>query len=123
MADTEHDEPLTARKLTAFIQMPTELYDQMLSTAFQFAIVGTQPTEAERAEMRRAHEARWAEVQADYQATRERCAGQPAALAALDVHHPIDRYGIVCDLAESDELPTDWPCSTYEAIKGTAASD
>lgn len=120
MADTEHDEPLTARKLTAFMPLTAELYEAMVNTMLSTTIIGgTRLTDEERAEMRRAHEARWADVQADYQRTRDACAGQPAALAALDLHNPVDHYGINCELSESEEYPTDWPCSTYEAIKGT----
>jgi hypothetical protein len=119
MADHEHGEPLIAQKLPGSFLLPAEVYEDMMDTLLSTTIIGgTRLTDEERAEMQRAHEARLADVQADYQRTREACTGQPAALAALDVHHPIDNYGIVCDLSESDEWSTDWPCSTYEAIKG-----
>lgn len=110
----DDNEPLTARKLVAWVPYPAEL----LSNAMSMHLVIGQPyTEEERAEMRREHEARWNEVQTEYQRVREACAGQPAALAVLDLHRPHDQYGIECDVSEYDELPTDWPCGTFQAIK------
>jgi len=118
MADHEHGEPLMVRKLTGFMSLSPELYEGMMNAMLSTTIIGgTRLTDEERAEVQRAHEARWAEAQADYQATRELCASQPAALAALDVHHPEDHYGISCALSESEEYDTEWPCSTYAAIR------
>jgi hypothetical protein len=64
-------------------------------------------------------ERRQAEAIADWEATRARFADSPAVLAVLDIHQP-DEERLECQHPyfgwESDA--EDWPCSTYEAIKG-----
>jgi hypothetical protein len=118
---TDAPEPLTATKLTGFMHLSPELYTDLVSSMLSTTIiVGTLPTDAEREEMRQRHEAEWVAVQAEYERTCELCTGQPAALAALDVHHPEDHYGISCALSESEEYDTEWPCSTYVAIRDAA---
>lgn len=112
------DEPLLVEKASAWITMPQGLYDELLANSLGAPlIIGTPLTDEERAEMRRQHDAEMAAVQADYEVTRAACAGQPAALAVLDLHKPHDHYGPECEVSENDELPTDWPCSTFTAIR------
>lgn len=118
MTGQDQAKPLTARKLVSWIPYSDEMLSMALSTPL---IIGQPYTEEELAEMRREHEAHLNEVQTDYQRTRELCASQPAALAVLDLHRPHDHYGIECDVSEYDELPTDWPCSTYEAVRNAVA--
>lgn len=53
----------------------------------------------------------------EWQQLRERYADMPAVIAVLDIHRPDGSDHLECELSEEDELPTDWPCSTYQAIR------
>lgn len=110
----EQSVPLTARKLTGWIQFPTELLESALSVS----LIGVKPlTEQEREELRQKRAREAAAALSEWEAMRARYAGVPAVLAVLDIHKPDGSDRLECELSEDNELPTHWPCSTFEAIR------
>lgn len=117
----QHSEPLTARKLSTPMLVSREDLDYAAAyQAYQRAWEAMTPEQraaAQAEQNRRAAEA-FADAQADWQATRDRLADNPQAVAVLDVHQPEAASGAPqCSLSESEEWGTEWPCSTYTAIK------
>ena len=121
MADDFAEVLLGARKLVHYATVPTQLLaDAEAFREAQAAYMALTPQQqaAIQAEREREAAANLADAQADWRATCDRLTGNAPALAALAVHHPeAGDYGPACALWESDEYDTDWPCSTYTAIK------
>lgn len=58
----------------------------------------------------------------DWQATRDRLAGNAPALAVLDLCKPYDYDGPACShcrerMPGDGEVPVAWPCEVYEAVR------
>jgi hypothetical protein len=127
---TEIESPLFARKITAVVPMTPEMATEiaennnLLTAAWEAAKAWDRlsPEEKARIQAERDAEAaaKYAEAEADWQATCLRLADNPQAAAALVIHqperhvnevhcaHPVDGAEAECE---------DWPCGTYTAIK------
>lgn len=127
---TEQPEPLTARKLTAWVPASAqELADaEEMRKSMELAqrVYAGTATPSERQEFERNIAARDAERKrsraaavTEWEQVRERYADVPAVLAVLDIHQPADDGSLECAHPvfgwESDA--EDWPCGTYEAIR------
>lgn len=93
-------------------------YQNLIEVALNARLVGEQSDEERESNRRAAAQARL-DARNDWTATRNRYADVPALLAVLELHQPKDdNHGWPeCSYAESDEYATEWPCSTYTAIK------
>jgi hypothetical protein len=118
MSDTS--EPLHAQKPTSGFLIPAEFVNDIIGHVLDTTISG-KPTDADREEMRQRHEAEKLDRHNDYQRTRALCAGQPAAIAVLDIHQP-DDCGY-CTGCPYDEYEEPWECATYTAIKKAVTDD
>lgn len=61
----------------------------------------------------------------EWQAARDRLAGNAPALAVLDVHQPYEGYstpncGHCCEPSSGEAEAVAWPCDTYRAVTGEA---
>lgn len=120
---TEQPEPLMVRKFTRSMYVSAEdlaLAEEMREHERRLAAM----TPEQRAERQRQQDARraerLAEAVADWQAVRDRLAGNAPALAALEIHRPTDTgpfAGIVCAQSGESDDPDEWPCETFTAIK------
>lgn len=70
----------------------------------------------------RARAEKLAAAQADWQAVRDRLAGNPVAIAVLGLHHPTDLgtfAWITCAHCQdgADGEPAEWECETFTVVK------
>lgn len=127
---SEQPEPLLGEKIGYYLSISPELLEDSqwangIPGMVSIALGTASPEEIAAADVRRAAwEAERARKQAaaiaDWQQLRERHANTPAVLAVLDIHQPTTDGTLECQHPaygyEADG--EDWPCSTFEAIKG-----
>jgi hypothetical protein len=124
----EHVVPLEAAKASYYLSVSPELLEDLHWTdgipgMMRIALGTATPEEIAAREERRARwqaerDAKHAAAVAEWEQVRQRYADSPAVLAVLDIHQPTD--DLECDhpVAGYEAWAEDWPCGTYQAIKG-----